>query len=187
MPICRQAPSSISAAIRRRNGRVDLGCRRIGKLRRRRIVALDYIVHFAHVQAGFFAVDVRQPTARLDDDQAGALDHRAVPEIGGAQIEIALLVERTGLEHDDIDRIHEAPIVVGDFTKVDRDVVAAPVIVLPPVVGRVVQAKRVDIAAVGIGIEHGAGAHRQAVANFDVRQLVDACAERAVEDIGLAE
>ena len=39
----------------------------------------------------------------------------------------------------------------------------------------------------GIRIQHGAGPHRQAMANLDVRQLVDACAECAVEHVRLAE
>src|SRR5215468_7568993 len=104
------------------------------------------------MQAGLFAIDVRQSAAGFDDDQTRALDYRAVPEIGGAQIEIAVLIDRTGLENDDVHRIHEAPVVIRNLTKVHRDVVAAAAIVLPSVVGRVVEAEGVDMTAVGIGI-----------------------------------
>ena len=38
-----------------------------------------------------------------------------------------------------------------------------------------------EVMAVGIGLQHGARAHRQAVADLDVRELVDAGAERPVE------
>ena len=110
-----------------------------------------------------------------------------MPQVGGAQIEVAVLVHRAGLEDDDVDRGHEAPVVVGDLAEIDRDVVAAPLVVLLPVVAGEVQAERVDVVPVGIGVQHGARPHRQAVADLDVRQLADAGGQRPVEDIGLAQ
>ena len=139
MPICRQAPSSISAAISRATARSIFGRRRIRQFGRRCVVALDDVVDLADVDAVVVAVDIGQAAARLDDDHPGALDDRAVPEIGGAQIEIAVFVDRAGLEDDDVDRVDEAPIVVRDLAKIDRHVVAASGIVLLPVVAGEVQ------------------------------------------------
>ena len=166
---------------------IDRRRRRIRQLRRGRVVALDDVVHFAHVHARLVAVDVRQPAARLDDDHPGALDDRAVPQVGGAQVEAAVLVDRARLQDDDVDRGDEAPVVVRDLTEIDRDVAAAPRVVHLPVVGGEVQAEPMDARAVGIRIQHGPRPHRQAVADLDVRQVVDAGGQRPVEDIGLAQ
>ena len=110
-----------------------------------------------------------------------------MPEIRRAQIEIAAFIDRARLEDDDVDRVDEAPIVIRDFTKIDRDVIAASVIVLPPVVAGVMQAERIDMMAFGIGIQHGAGPHRQTMADLDVGDFLDAGAKRFVEDVGLAQ
>ena len=62
MPICRQSPSSISDGDEPPDRGVDVTNRRIRQLRRRGIVvAFDHVVHFADVEAGLLAVDVRQP------------------------------------------------------------------------------------------------------------------------------
>ena len=44
-----------------------------------------------------------------------------------------------------------------------------------------------DMMAFGISVEHGAGAHRQTMADLDVGDFLDAGAKRLVEDIGLAQ
>jgi hypothetical protein len=100
------------------------------------------------VDAGPFAVHVRQVLVRLDDDGAGALEDGAMPQVGGAEIEVAVLVHRAGLEDDDVRGRHEAPVVVGDLAEIHRDVVAAPFVVLLPVVAREVQAEGVDVIGV---------------------------------------
>ena len=169
------------------DGGVHVADRRIRQLRRRTVVAFDHEVHFADVDAGLLAVDVGQSPARLDDDRAGALDDGAMPQVGGAQIEVAVLVHRAGLEDDDVGGRHEAPVVVGDLAEIDRDVVAASLVVLLPVVAGEMQAERVDVLALGIGVQHGARPHGQAVADLDVRELADAGGERAVEQVGLAQ
>src|SRR4030095_9451471 len=96
-----------------------------------------------------FTIDIGQPAGRLDDDHPGALDDRAVPEIRSAQIEVAVFIDRAGLEDDEVDRVDEASIVIRDFTKVDRDVSAAPAIVLSPVVAGVMQAEPMDMRGFG--------------------------------------
>ena len=166
---------------------VDLAGWRIRQFGRRGVVALDHVVDLADVHARLFTIDIGQPAGRLDDDHPGALDDRAVPEIRRAQIEIAAFIDRACLEDDDVDRVDEAPIVIRDFTKIDRDVIAASVIVLSPVVAGVMQAEPIDMTAFGIGVQHGAGAHRQTMADLDVGDFLDAGAKRFVEDIGLAQ
>ena len=166
---------------------VDLAGWRIRQFGRRGVVALDHVVDLADVHARLYTVDIGQAAARLDDDHPGALDDRAVPEIRRAQVEIAAFVDRARLEDDDVDRVDEAPIVVRDFTKIDRDVVAASGIVLSPVVAGVVEAERLDVMAFGIGFLHGAGPHRQTMADLEVADFLDAGAKRLVEDIGLAQ
>src|SRR4029453_11071730 len=111
-----------------------------------------------------FAVDVRQAAAGFDDYQAGTLDHGPVPQIRCAQIEVAVLVHRAGLEHDDIHRIHEAPVVIGDLAEIDRDVATASGVVHPPVSCGEMQAEGVYVSTLGIALVHRPGAHRQAVA-----------------------
>ena len=106
----------------------------IGQLRCGGVVALDDVVHLADVDAGLLAVDVRQILVGLDDDGLGALEDGVMPQVGGAQIEVAVLVHGARLEDDDVRRRHEAPVVVGNLTQVDRDVVAAPLVVLLSVV-----------------------------------------------------
>src|SRR5439155_1878295 len=56
-----------------------------------------------------------------------------------------------------------------------------------PDVAAVMQADRVDVTAFGTGVKPGARAHRQTMANLDVRELLDAGAQRGVEDVGLTE
>ena len=94
-----------------------------------------------------------------------------MPQVGGAEIEVAVLVHRTGLEDDDVRRGHEPPVVVGDLAEIDGDVVAAPLVVFLPVVAGEVQAERMDVIALGVGVQHGTRPHRQAVADLDVREL----------------
>ena len=166
---------------------VEVADWRIRQLRCGTVVPFDHEVHFADMEAGLFAMDVGQSPARLDDDGVGALDDGAMPQVGGAQVEVAVLIHRTGLDDDDVRGSHEAPVVVGDLAKIDRNVVATPLVVLLPVVAGEMQAEYVDVFAVGIRVQHGARLHGQTVADLDVRELADAGAERAVEQIGLAQ
>ena len=169
------------------HGGIDLAGWRIRQFGRRGVVAFDHVVDLADVHTRLFTIDIGQPAGRLDDDHSGALDDRAVPEIRRAQIEVAVFIDRACLEDDDVDRINEAPVIIRDFTEIDRDVIAASVIMLSPVVAGVMQAEPVDMMALGISVQHGARAHRQTMADLDVGDFLDAGAERFVEDIGLAQ
>ena len=166
---------------------IDLARHWIRQLGSRLVVTLDHVIHFAHVHAGLVPVHVRQAPARLDDDHPRALDDRAVPQVGGAHVEVPALVERAGLEDDDVDRRDEATVVVRDLAEIDRQVAAAAHVVLFPVAAGEVQAHRMHVTALGIRLVDGAWAHRQAVADLDVRELVDAGAECPVERVGLAD
>jgi hypothetical protein len=160
---------------------------RVGQLRGRLAAAVDHVVHLAHVDAGLLAVDVRQAGARLDDDRLRALDDRAVPQVGCAQVEVAVLVDRAGLEDDDVDGRDEAAVVVRDLAEVHRQVAAAAGVVLFPVAAGEVQAHRVHVTAVGVRLMDCRRTHRQAVADLEVRDLVDPRRERPIEHVGLAD
>ena len=61
MPICRQAPSSISPAIRRATARSISVGGGIRQFRRRLVIAFDDVIHLAYVHAVLIAVDIGQP------------------------------------------------------------------------------------------------------------------------------
>src|SRR5262249_42944057 len=98
---------------------------RIAQLRRRQIVTVDDVVDLADMHGVAVAIDVGQAGADLDDDGFGALYHGAMPDIGRPEIEPARFVHGTGLEDNDVDRIDEAPVVIGHLAEVERNVVAA--------------------------------------------------------------
>jgi hypothetical protein len=104
-----------------------------------------------------------------------------MPQVGRAQIEEAVLVHGASPEDDDVRRRHEPAVVLRDLPQIHRDVVAASLVVLLPVVAREVQAEPVDVFAVAIGVEHRTRLHGQAVPDLDIRKRTDAGAERAVE------
>jgi hypothetical protein len=132
-------------------------------------------------------MNVGQSPIGLDDDRVRALDDGAMPQVGGAQIELAVLIHGARLDDDDVRGGHEAPVIVGDLAKIDRDVVATSLVVLLPVVAGEMQAEYVDVFAAGIRVQHGTGPHGQTVADLDVRELADAGAQCPVEEIGLAQ
>ena len=168
-----------------RDGAVDVAWRRVGQLQRRRRVALDHVVDFADMDPGALAVDIRQAGRGLDDDHLGALDHRAVPEIGDAQVEEPVRVDRAGLEDDDVHGRDEPPVIVGDLAQVHRKIMAGAGVVLLPVVAAEVQAQEIDVLGLGIGFEHGPGLHRKAAADLEIGDFADAMGERAVEGVRL--
>ena len=170
-----------------RDGAVDLGRRRVRQLRGRLVVALDDVIDLADVNAVLLAEDVRQAAGHLDDHHLRALDDRAVPEIGGAEIEVAALVHRTGLENDDVHRINEAAVIVRQLAEVERQVVAPAGVVLLPVVAREMQAEPEEVFAGGIGLQHRTRLQRQAGADLYVLELVLAGGERRVEHVRLAQ
>src|SRR5271166_4870320 len=121
MPICRQAPFDL-AGDQAGDGPVDLGWRRAREFGSRLVIALDQIINFASMYAILLAIHVGQTLGHLDDDQLGALDNRALPKVHSTEIEKAILIHRTGLEHCDIDRINEAPVIIGNFPEIAGNV-----------------------------------------------------------------
>ena len=80
MPICRQAPSSISAAISRATALSTSVAGAFGSSAIGPVVALDDVVHLAHMHPGPVAHAPRQGRGLLDDHHLAALDQRAHPQ-----------------------------------------------------------------------------------------------------------
>ena len=110
-----------------------------------------------------------------------------MPDVGGAEVEQAVLVDRAGLDHDDVDRIDEAAVVVGHLAEIERDVVAQARVVLGPLVAAEVPAERLEVLARGIGLQNGARPDGEAGADLDVVQLVRARGQGDVEHVRLAD
>ena len=108
------------------DGPVDLGWRRAREFGSRLVIALDQIINLASMYAILLAIHVGQTVGHLDDDQLGALDNRALPKVRRTEIEKAVLIHRTGLQYHDIDRINEAPIIIGNFAEIAGNVMAIP-------------------------------------------------------------
>ena len=81
-----------------RDGVIDVGGRRVRDLGGGPVVTLDDVVDVALVHGVLEPVEVRQPGRLLDDHDLRALDDRAMPERGEAEIEEAVLVLRAGLD-----------------------------------------------------------------------------------------
>src|SRR5271154_5081184 len=93
------------------------------------------------MNAILFAVDIWQTLTHLDYHHVGAFNHRAVPEIRDAKIEVAILVHRACLENDDVNWRKKAAVVVRHFTEVEGHIVAESGIVIPAVTTRKVPTK----------------------------------------------
>ena len=76
----------------------------------------------------------------FDDHHLGAFNNGAVPEIGGAEIEITISVHGCSFEDHDINGFNEAAIIIGNFAKVHRDVLRATGIMLLAVIARKMEA-----------------------------------------------
>lgn len=172
---------------RLRDRAIGVGGGRVRDLRGGAVVALDDVVDLALVRRVLEPVEVRQPSRLLDDHELRALDDRAVPERGEAEIEEAVLVLRAGLENGDLRRVDEAPVVVRDLTQVARDVVREAPVALCAVIAGVVPVEPVEVVTARIGLEHGARPQRQAGADLHVLDLVHPLRERGVEHIRLTE
>src|SRR3954453_9774227 len=110
-----------------------------------------------------------------------------MPEGGEAEVVEAVLVLRAGLEHGDLRRVDESPVVVRDFTEVAGDVVGQAEVALPAVVAGVVPVEPMEVLTPAVGLEHGARAQRQARADLHVLELLDPLRERGVEHVRLRE
>ena len=148
IPIWTQDP----ARSRRRSGApraVDVGRGRVPQLRCRRVVTFDNVVDLADVHAVHFAIDMRQSRGRLDNDRFRTLYDGAMPEIGGTEVEGAVFVRRAGLEHDDVDGIDEAAIVVRHLAEVEWNVIAEAGVMLGAVIAAEMPVERMEMLTLG--------------------------------------
>jgi hypothetical protein len=81
---------------------------------------------------------------------------RAMPDIGGAEIEVAVFIHRASLEHDDVDGIDEAAIIVRHLTKVERNIIAEAGVMLGAVITAKMPVERMEMLTLGIGLQKGA-------------------------------
>ncbi len=72
---------------------IDFGRLWIGQFRRRIVVAFDDVIDLAYVNPVLVSIDIGQASAHLDDDHPGAFNHRAVPDVGRTEIEVAILIQ----------------------------------------------------------------------------------------------
>src|SRR5690349_17368816 len=110
-----------------------------------------------------------------------------MPESGRPEVEPAILVQRTGLQDDDVDELEEPPVIVRDFAEVERNVVADSGVVLGAIVAAEVPTERVKMPPVRIRFQEGAWRDGETRADLDVDELVHARRQRLIEAIGLPE
>ena len=161
--------------------------RRIRQFGRGLIIALDDIIDLADMQPIGLAEHIGQAIRHLDDDHFRALGDGPVPEIGGAEIEIAVFIHAACLEDDHIHRRHETSVIIGDLAEIHWNVMGAAGVVLLAVVAGKMGAEPVKMFALWITFEHGARAHGNTGADFDVAQVIPARRQGLVENIGLAK
>jgi hypothetical protein len=113
------------------------------------VVTFDNVVDLADVHAVHFAIDMRQSRGRLDNDRFRTLYDGAMPEIGGTEVEGAVFVRRAGLEHDDVDGIDEAAIVVRHLAEVEWNVIAEAGVMLGAVIAAEMPVERMEMLTLG--------------------------------------
>ena len=166
---------------------VHVAGRWVGQDRRRLVVALDDEIHLADMHGIVHAGAMGQAVGYLDDHAARAFDGGAVPQVRGAEVEVAVGIHPAGPQHQHAHRLDEPAVVIGNFPQVHGQVAHAAGIVLAAVIAREMQAQAIEMLSLRVFFEHGAGAGRQAGADLDVPQLVAACGQGLVEFIGLAQ
>jgi len=170
-----------------RNGAIDFARLRIWQLRRWIAVAFDDVIDFAEMNAVLVSAGIGEAFAHLDNHHPGAFNHGAVPHIGGTEVEAAVLVHGACLEDDDVNRIEEAAVIVGDFAEVERHVVAAAGVVSFPVVAGEMPTEKKEMPAVGIAFSNSPRPHGEAGTDFYVLEGVSSGGERLIEHVGLTE
>ena len=166
---------------------VDLGDGGIGHLGHRPGPAVDHVVDLARVHRLLLPVDVRHRLAGLHDQDLRPLRHGLLVRHRPAEVEEALRVHRARLDADHIDRIDEAPVVAGRLAEVHRDVVAAAVVVLGPVVAGEVPVEPQEVLPGRVGLQDRAGREREACPDAYPTQLVLAAGQRPIEQVRLAQ
>src|SRR5947208_7722164 len=102
------------------------------------------------MHAVVFAKRIRHLTIDLDDHQFGALDHRPLPQIGGAKVEVAAIVHGAGFEDGNVHGIEKAAVIIRDLPEVKWRIVAAANVVLLPVIAGKMPTEHVEVLALGI-------------------------------------
>ena len=187
MPICRHAPSSISVAISRATARSTSVGAELGSSGRGWPPPFDDKVDLAHVQAVLDPVHVGNRRVGLDDHDLGARRDGAVPEVRRAEVEEPVRVDRARLDHHDVGRVDEAPVVVRYLAEVARDVVLSAGVAQLAVVAAEVPVEEVEVVTFRIGFEHGTRPKTQASTDVDVAKLTCTFGQRPVERVGLSQ
>ena len=169
----------------RRDLAIDVGDRLIGQLRRCGRLAVDDVVDVADVHRFLRTEDVRHRRTGLDDHRRGALGHRLLVRHRAAEVEVAVVVHRTGLDAGDVDALDEAAIVVGRLAEVHRDVVAAAGVVPLPIETGEVPAEPQEVFAGRIALDDRARPQGQRSADLHAVQLRP-CAPPAPDRTGPA-
>lgn len=116
------------------------------------VIALDDVIDFTDMNAVLFAIEIRQTVAHFNDEDLGARGEGSVPNVCGAEVEKAVVIDRTGFEHDDVGRLDEATIVIGNLAKIARNIMAKSGVSLLTVVAAEVPAEPGEVLALGIGL-----------------------------------
>ncbi len=118
---------------------------------------------------------------------SGAKNDVAVPQIGGAEIEITVLVHPASLQHNNVYRRDKTLVIVWNFAKIDRQVMHTPSIMHLAVVAREMHAEQMEMLALGVLVQYRARTHGDTRAEFHVLQFLFAQCQCQVERIGLAQ
>src|ERR1700730_14761395 len=151
------------------------------------MVARDNVVDLTSMHAILLAVNVEQTFSHFDDHQPGPFDDGSVPEVGGAEVEIAVSIHRAGFQHGDVNRINEASVIIRDFSKIDRNVVTNSSIMFLAIIAGEMPAKPEEVLAFGIRLQNGTRLHGNAGANFDVSEFCLPSGQCLVEDVRLTK
>ncbi len=158
-----------------------------GSSRHRLPLAIDDVVDLAHVQTVLDAVHVRKRRVDLDDHDPRPRRDCAVPEVGGAEVEVPIGVDRARLDDHHVRRVDEASVVVGDLAEVARDVVLQPGVALLAVVATEMPVENTKCSRPGSASTTASGRRLRHPRILTSRQLVHPCAQRSVERIGLGQ
>lgn len=110
-----------------------------------------------------------------------------MPDIGSAEVEVAILVHRACFENDDVHRVKEPAVVVRHLAEIERQIVATSGIVFPAVVTGKMPAEPEKVFAVRVVFHHRARPHRKAGADLYVLQFFFPGGKGFVEHVGLAQ
>ena len=168
-----------------RHGAVHVGGRGIDQNDMRRGSGVDHEIHFADMHAILDAKHIGQRGVRLDNDDPGAFDDGAQPDLRGGEIEHAVLVHRAGLDDQDIGRIDKAAVIIRHLAELHRKMRAAALIGLAAIVGREKRAEPLEMLASRVRFQHSARPQAEAGTDFNVVQFGGVLGQGSIEGVGL--